>query len=251
MTNQSYVSNELTHFVGRNKKTQEERFQLLLSILEEGNLVPGTPKIDIDPSTGEKCQRIDIVRINRGTSLSEEKLIESKTVCFCDIPRQDMRIHMEKYSYFGLSFLKTFLASNRCNPVMYVVSDAVCTIGHYNKESFFQRGATTCINALDGLQKIIALKKFGEDEDIQELYQILNHAILFLTSDVFPFFKFFKGGLEDSDEQNYYMEREWRILGSLNFELSDVVRVIIPKEYELRFRQAFPNYSGCLDHSDQ
>jgi hypothetical protein len=43
--------------------------------------------------------------------------------------------------------------------------------------------------------------------------------------------KFFDARLPPDDERNYYMEREWRIMGGVSFSLSDVTRVLLMEEY--------------------
>src|SRR5689334_24442201 len=41
-------------------------------------------------------------------------------VCFCDIPVEDLPLHMKKYSQFGLAFSKGFLIGKGATPVFYV-----------------------------------------------------------------------------------------------------------------------------------
>jgi hypothetical protein len=38
-------------------------------------------------------------------------MINPDMVCFCDIPFEDLSIHVKKYSFTGLSFTKDFVAS--------------------------------------------------------------------------------------------------------------------------------------------
>jgi hypothetical protein len=45
------------------------------------------------------------------------------------------------------------------------------------------------------------------------------------------------------------MEREWRILGRLEFSLGDVSRVIFPQEFASRFREELPDYIGQVTFS--
>jgi hypothetical protein len=62
--------------------------------------------------------------------------------------------------------------------------------------------------------------------------------------------KFFDETLDDEDPENFYMEREWRVVGNVKFELNDVRRVIIPEAYASRFRQAIPQFVGQVSFSD-
>ena len=60
----------------------------------------------------------------------------------------------------------------------------------------------------------------------------------------------FDSGKTDADLENYYMEREWRVLGAVRFDLDDVFRVILPKAYAKRFRADLPKYSGQVTFAD-
>jgi hypothetical protein len=60
------------------------------------------------------------------------------------------------------------------------------------------------------------------------------------------YMKFFDGKTTDEDPENFYMEREWRIYGNLEFDIADVYRVFLPREYASRFRADFPGYLGQL-----
>jgi hypothetical protein len=65
----------------------------------------------------------------------------------------------------------------------------------------------------------------------------------FLTL-VFSHLKFFDGSTADEDPANYYMEREWRVVGGLTFELADVYRVLLPPEFAPSLRHDVPGYEG-------
>ena len=55
---------------------------------------------------------------------------------------------------------------------------------------------------------------------------------------------------DDADEENYYMEREWRVVGPVRFALEDVCRVILPKPLAKRFRADVPGYMGQITFAD-
>jgi hypothetical protein len=112
---QRYVSNELSHFVGRGK-TEEEQYDLLVNrILKSGWLTHGPGH---DPS------------LPRGASLdfskpiSKDEAIGYQVVCFCDIPIDGLSIHIDKYSKFGLAFKKEFLIDAGACPVFYVANES-------------------------------------------------------------------------------------------------------------------------------
>jgi hypothetical protein len=72
----------------------------------------------------------------------------------------------------------------------------------------------------------------------------------FLDMLVFAFIKYVDDSAADEDEANVYMEREWRVLGDVNFALADVHRVFMPERYAERFRADLPDYKGQLTFSD-
>jgi hypothetical protein len=46
------------------------------------------------------------------------------------------------------------------------------------------------------------------------------------------------------------MEREWRTSKDVEFDLSDIQRIIIPTRFSRRLRQAFPEYDGEIFFAD-
>lgn len=54
----------------------------------------------------------------------------------------------------------------------------------------------------------------------------------------------------DDDKDNFYMEREWRSLNNIHFEIKDIERIIIPKSFAQIFRNDIPDYLGQLTFSD-
>ena len=56
--------------------------------------------------------------------------------------------------------------------------------------------------------------------------------------------KAFDARRSDEDPENFYMEREWRMLGNLNFALGDVYRVLLPEDYAPHLRADIPEYVG-------
>lgn len=66
---------------------------------------------------------------------------------------------------------------------------------------------------------------------------------------VFPLIKAFKGNSADEDPENYYMEREWRRYGDLDFSLEDVCRMYLPQRFAKRLRADLPDYYGQMTFS--
>lgn len=63
---------------------------------------------------------------------------------------------------------------------------------------------------------------------------------------VFSYCVPFDSTLDESDNHHFYMEREWRVLGDVRFMLTDVERVVLPREYASSFRSELPAYEGQL-----
>ncbi len=95
---QRYVSEELSHFVGRGYP-QQTQYEVLLKILRSGLLTysPDEP----NKTYGE-------IVIHPDAKISENELYYPGMVCLCDIPVQDLAIHMRKYSSFASRFRKTW-----------------------------------------------------------------------------------------------------------------------------------------------
>jgi abortive phage resistance protein AbiGi (putative antitoxin) len=61
---------------------------------------------------------------------------------------------------------------------------------------------------------------------------------------VFSLCKPFDASKDDTDDENFYMEREWRVLGNVQFTLKDVYRVVLPSAFAERLRHDVPDYFG-------
>jgi hypothetical protein len=80
--------------------------------------------------------------------------------------------------------------------------------------------------------------------DFPEEHSGLGVLQAFLDFYVFSFMKYFDANTSDDDPKNVYMEREWRVVGDVGFDLNDVYRVILPRSYAERFRRDLPEYTG-------
>jgi hypothetical protein len=83
----AYVSEELTHFVGRHLVSEDDKFRLLVRILQTGWLQAGDRR---------KFSPGFILKADSSKNLTANDAVEVPVVCFCDIPRDDLAIHMEK-----------------------------------------------------------------------------------------------------------------------------------------------------------
>ncbi len=162
----------------------------------------------------------------------------SQRICFCDIPVTDLEIHMNKYSRFGLSFLKRFLRDKGANPVLYVANNSPALsfrLPESTRDEPWPR-------------RRVFQRNIEELEKYRRKYRgkIPWHLEYFQDILVFPFIKYFDDLASDEDEANVYMEREWRVIGHVNFGLSHVRRIFLPEEFAERFRDDLPEYAGQL-----
>lgn len=57
--------------------------------------------------------------------------------------------------------------------------------------------------------------------------------------DILAFMKFFDPTLPDDHPDNYYMEREWRCVRGIKFELADIANVFVAAGYQKQFTDRF------------
>lgn len=285
MAKQRYVSNELTHFVGR-RLGQDACYELLKNVLTSGWLMHAPFKLDVDGQ----------LTYLPNEKLSQGQKYQSQVVCFCDIPIADLQIHQAKYSRFGLSFTKNFLTKKGANPVFYMAKNSMLEVRkmipypvldrndpRYDQaafEAWVQKGYETGNRVRAGERDILydqiprseyfdslearfnevmkmvqrgISENAGEQSYREQSYQafmVLERLAWELRREVFSFMKFFDADEAEDHPDNYYMEREWRKWGNLQFALGDVHRVILPKEYISRFRQEIPDFLGQITFSE-
>jgi hypothetical protein len=268
MNTQRYVSEELTHFVGSDlmKKTpssgkalrgREDRlYARLLKILAEGLLATGGKKtgVNADPAIGKEGLTVEHVFTYNVGSTDLARMFEAAVICFCDIPVGDVGIHMSKYSSFGLAFKREFLLKQGANPVMYLAEDSVISEGgqgqpaQTNGDLFLEEmnSALVLLSELQwAKQRPDGAPRFPDMADLpKQVSDDAMRAHQFLLIRMFSFVKAFRGDRSDEDPKNYYMEREWRRYGDLDFGLEDVCRVYIPRRFAKRLREDLPDYYG-------
>lgn len=234
VSSQRYISKELTHFVGRGLPA-DEQYQRLVKILTTGQLLhpPLNPNISGN------------LVVYTGESICENKMYNPEVVCFCDIPLADLNLHMKKYSNFGLSFPKQFLIEKGANPVFYIVKESLIgdpLIGYTPKGQYFDHMIKEYHSLLELIEKLILEYRNtpGVPPDLHRLTELRR----FLDFQMFSYLKCFDASRPDEDPDNYYMEREWRVIGNVIFKLSDVQRVVLPKEYAEKFHKDLPTYVG-------
>lgn len=258
---QRYISKELTHFVGR-ERPENEQWSLLVKILKSGWLTHR-------PHDQETSYSLIV---NPGAKISQNEMYSPLTVCFCDIPVDDLEIHMSKYSRFGLAFLKSFLVKAGANPVFYVARNSIvrtwpdlsdrakiveraCAGDPFEIFEQIPRG----VHFDNMLQKYhqfyfdlrdASNPSGAESAEESTDFRRFHDLRWFFEFHIFSFLKVFDDAKIDDDPENYYMEREWRIIDNLRFELKDVRRVILPESYAKRLREEVPDYFGQVTFAE-
>jgi len=256
---QRYISKELFHFVGRGLE-QDQQFHRLLKIVNEGWIThpPHNPNISGN------------LRVNISAKISNNEMYSPEIVCFSDIPIQDLSIHINKYSAFGLSFSKEFIASKGGIPVHYIPQNgAVSKIrdlksdedrkiinehGHINSMEYMYETVSNADyfdSMLEEYHNVFQIfrdvaHKKDPQPGVSGLFKRVIDLERFLGFYIFSYFKFFDHMLNDDHEDNYYFEREWRVIGNVKFSLSDIKTMFMPTRFSEKFREGCPQYSGQL-----
>lgn len=232
-TRQRYVSSELTHFVGRDLP-EADQYQLLVQIISSGWLThpPHDPTI-----SGQ-------LTVNTDARLSDNEMYFPQIISFSDIPIGELDIHIQKFSRFGLSFLKSFLVDEGANPVFYIAKNARSRDkGRADQVTLAERFDQTTQEYHTLFRQLRdALEKPDLPDQLKRLLSIKE----FLDYHIFSFLKFFDESKPEDDPEHFYMEREWRILGNLHFTLHDIRRIILPESYAARLREELPKYVGQI-----
>ncbi len=230
MSGQRYVSTELTHFVGKAlSPDRDKQLELLVEIIKTGLLGRGA-------RAKGSPQRM-IFTYGRPFRLDDGELFAVPTVCFCDIPLADLRLHVLKYSEFGIAFPKTFLVKQGASPVFYLAENSTYTSGEGTSRmgEEYLRMLGRLFECLDGFET--------RNPNIFDLRRFLELRVL-------SYLKAFDSSLTDDHPNNYYMEREWRVIGKVEFEIEDICRIIIPRDSARQFREKLPEYCGQISFSD-
>jgi hypothetical protein len=240
MPTQRYVSPELTHFVGQGL-SEDQQYSLLVNDILKGGCLK-FPPIDDSRCTEGLSGNLPLVGGTRTPGVDDTEAAYSQRICFCDIPVDDLEIHMNKYSRFGLSFLKRFLIGKGANPVMYVAKNSPALSFRLPESTRDEPWPRKRV-----FERNIVLLEEYRRENRGKFPMNLEY---FLDILVLPFVKYFDDSASDEHKANVYMEREWRVIGDVKFALADVHRVFMPERYAERFRADLPDYKGQLNFSD-
>ena len=218
------------HFVAGKKETEEEQYDDLHEILKYGWLSFSPHEKSLNPRQ---------IEINTHKDRKIKEMFNPYVVCFADIPKTELQIHIDKCSRFGIAFKKSFLIENGANPVFYIEENSIIYknyisyLGKYeltNRVNYYQK---FCGMALHNIfHKHLNNSKPDEFQDTLESWHFLVN--------VFSHFKVWNNNLDEHDPDNYYFEREWRATNNINFQSSDVVNIIIPEKCIKQFEIDFP-----------
>lgn len=108
-------------------------------------------------------------------------------------------------------------------------------------------------DSVDGLLRsaqTITEKNGEEALELAKSAKKLAQLSAYITEYVFSYCVPFSSILGESDKNQFYMEREWRVRGDVDFLLSDLARVFLPRKRAARFRADLPDYYGQLTFSE-
>jgi hypothetical protein len=258
MNTQSYVSHELTHFVGQAKPNAAERYALLLKILGDPQPDPTKPPEGWLQASYREEFGPGFTKLSDGQKrLSTNEAIRCTMLCFCDIPPGQLKIHMQKYGSFGIAFSKQFLLRQGATPVYYVPRNArnrAIGIGPQNVADRFDElrlelqrvrvDLEEYVTRVDGAPTFLSKRSLPNTPEGHRLLGRFSALESEFEELVFARMKFFTAELPEEHRENYYMEREWRLHDGLAFRLGDIARIFLPRNYCQQFHEDVPGYTG-------
>lgn len=253
----AYISNTLTHFAGSGLEADEQYDIFATSILRKKRLRYGLCNWDFFSKYGG---------VRKG-------LYQIPMICFADIPLGQTSAHAEKYSKFGLSFAKHYLANCHASPVGYVQSPHT----HYDY-SYVKLGLHTLIDYLAENQ----IDQTFVNETNERTYSvegILTHfqLIMNLMEDCGGDQEFLYHEVDSTpldgqqaffeDGSKKYYEREWRISARpgyqelpwnqiegdflyFNFEPAYLSNVIVPRSHVEQFKRESSSVFATYDPAE-
>ena len=238
-----YISPELFHFVGSAAPLDHERNYAVLKLVLAAGCVSHPPH---EQGWGKISYSLDLEK-----RLAREEMLVPTVTCYCDISFEHLGPHISKYGSFGLSFSRHHLTKIGARPVIYVPCRPDDWSGVFTGHTLLReleatfRGVYEQSRALsppiEGPQRGIGLETAPTTP--LEALQKAEHAIALR---VLAFVKPYESTLDDSDPRYYYSEREWRKLGNLLFEPTDVIRIVVHSTFLERAEEELAPYRELL-----
>jgi hypothetical protein len=162
---------------------------------------------------------------------------------------------MEKYSRFGFAFTKPYLATKGATPVFYV-SETSLVAGAYVPSFLItvpsslttRTPPTTLKEEFDAYgeewEQFAAHSRSSAFRNEMFILEMKLHWLFFSR------LKFFDSTKDEDHSENFYMEREWRVFGTVPFTIDDIARVILPRSFAKQFHTEVPEYWGQLTFSE-
>lgn len=229
-----YISDTLYHFIGGpvmrdeaipDGEKDEACYTNLKLVLESNFVAAKTPD-------GVREYREGVIRVESNTEGHlfngdfDGFLVKGNITCFCDIPLDSCALHCSKYGKFGIGFCRDELARKGARPVYYFP---------YSKGSRFSAHELGLIESIDSrIKAFCAVAGDAESDSVLELTERV------LTKDFVAFIKPFNWQLPLVHPDNYYTEREWRLLGSVAITPHVVKRIVVARGYKARLRRDRP-----------
>jgi hypothetical protein len=111
----------------------------------------------------------------------------------------------------------------------------------YSSQSHLSAYGEGLINTVDA-----RLKDFFESSANEPSGSVLELLERVITKDFAAFVKPYNCDLSLDDPDNYYTEREWRLLGSVEITPQKAVRhLVVAAGYADRLRRELPQFSDC------
>ena len=268
----AYVSNDLTHFIGRSLASDHLRYELLCKIIRDGVLLDPSQVARRDPifrvvipgnpADGVEYSSYPNVRHDLGSKLSDNALVQFEIVCFCDIPLEELAIHCSKYGRLGLAFSKPFLVAQGASPVMYIpkpgsfeitLREHHSTSGELHYEEHKSGDRAALIDEVFGFHNQLSYIRYSALErafplassvdEVNDIVKNLRTTLFYQTAIeafIFGHLKFFDPALPPDHIDNYYMEREWRVAGTVKFQATNVQRMFVSPAFADQARRDFP-----------
>lgn len=226
-----YVSDDLTHFVGRSAYSDDEAFDRLVAIIGDGWLLSTEAR-----KGGFRVENRASFTITPSAPFSGNEHYVPGMVCFADIPEPALKIHTDKYKRFGLAFPKTFLIAKGARPVYYVPHGAKAQPAAKWPEIGEDWDELVPLFAEEVDPGLHGITKSGEGP--------AKRIAEWVDFDFLAFVKFFDPTLPEDHVDNYYMEREWRSVCSIEFQISDVACVYVAPGYGPPLATAHPDLAS-------
>lgn len=207
-TKPKYISKILWHFTGY-EKSEIKAFKTLNKILKDKILAISLKQEKVVMPSGDER-------------------IGHKCSCTCDIPLEDLAIHMIRYGEFGIGFKKeNAITEGHFNPILYLHND-----------HFLKKKCEDLIKEIETADKSYKLKN-----KIQYFLTLLGSYIKSsdLNGDLYNDKK-----IDNAQLNNFYYEKEWRSLYEWNFKFENIKNIIVPETYIQTLKENFPDLSNRI-----